>query len=58
VHASNERAVHAYRAAGFVEEGRMRQHVWSDGAYDDVVYMGVLREEWEAKTQTDTETLM
>jgi RimJ/RimL family protein N-acetyltransferase len=49
VHASNERAIHAYRAAGFIEEGRMRRHAWSNGAYDDVVYMGVLREEWEAR---------
>jgi RimJ/RimL family protein N-acetyltransferase len=47
VHAANVRAIHAYRAAGFVEEGRLRQHVWSNGRYDDVVYMGVLREEVE-----------
>ena len=46
VHARNERAVRAYRACGFVEEGRLRQHVWSDGAYDDLIYMGVLRDEW------------
>jgi len=51
VHAKNERAIRAYRACGFVEEGRFRQHVWSDGAYDDVVQMGVLREEWEASAE-------
>lgn len=45
VHARNERAIRAYRACGFVEEGRLRQHVWSDGAYDDLLYMGVLRDE-------------
>lgn len=45
--AKNERAIRAYRACGFVEEGRQRQHVWSDGAYDDLVLMGILREEWE-----------
>jgi RimJ/RimL family protein N-acetyltransferase len=49
VHAANERAIRAYRAAGLVEEGRLRQHVWSNGQYDDVVYMAVFREEWEAK---------
>jgi RimJ/RimL family protein N-acetyltransferase len=49
VHAANERAIHAYRAAGFVEEGRLRRHVWSNGQYDDAVYMGVLRDEWEAR---------
>ena len=43
VHARNERAIGAYRACGFVEEGRLREHVWSDGAYDDLVVMGVLR---------------
>lgn len=48
VHARNERAIRAYRACGFVEEGRLRQHVWSNGAYDDVVQMGILREEWKA----------
>jgi RimJ/RimL family protein N-acetyltransferase len=45
VHAANERAIRAYRAAGFREEGRLREHAWSNGRYDDVVYMGVLREE-------------
>lgn len=46
VHARNERAIRAYRAVGFVEEGRLRRHIWSDGRYDDLIYMGVLREEW------------
>jgi RimJ/RimL family protein N-acetyltransferase len=49
VHAANERAIRAYRAVGFVEEGRLRRHVWSDGRYDDAVYMGMLKEEWEAR---------
>ena len=39
----NERAIRAYRACGFVEEGRLREHVWSNGAYDDLVYMAVTR---------------
>lgn len=43
VHGRNERAIRAYRACGFAEEGRLRQHVWSDGAYDDLVLMGILR---------------
>jgi len=46
VHATNERAIRAYRACGFVEEGRQRAQVWSNGAYDDLVLMGILREEW------------
>jgi len=43
----NERAIRAYRACGFVEEGRLRDHVWSAGAYYDLVLMGILRDEWE-----------
>ncbi len=44
--ADNARAIRAYRTCGFVEEGRLRQHAWHDGAYKDVVVMGVLRAEW------------
>lgn len=44
--ATNERAVRAYRAAGFVEEGRLREHAWIDGRYVDMVRMAVLRSEW------------
>lgn len=47
VHAINERAVRAYRACGFVEEGRLRQHAWGNGQYADVVQMGILRGDWE-----------
>ena len=43
VHGRNERAMRAYQACGFVEEGRLRQHVWSDGSYDDLVVMGILK---------------
>ena len=46
VHAKNERAYKAYQAVGFVQEGRLRQQVWSDGAYDDLIQMGILRSEW------------
>jgi RimJ/RimL family protein N-acetyltransferase len=48
VHARNERGRRAYAAVGFAEEGRLRRHVYSDGAYDDLVFMGLLREEWAA----------
>ena len=29
----NERAIRAYRSAGFIEEGRLRAQTWHDGAY-------------------------
>jgi RimJ/RimL family protein N-acetyltransferase len=47
VNSTNQRAIRAYLACGFVEEGRLRQHVWSDGHYIDLIQMGILRNEWE-----------
>jgi RimJ/RimL family protein N-acetyltransferase len=46
VNGTNERAIRVYAACGFVEEGRLREQVWSDGAYIDLIYMGILRDEW------------
>ena len=45
VHADNERGIRAYRSCGFVEEGRMREHVWLAGRYVDNVIMGIMRED-------------
>jgi RimJ/RimL family protein N-acetyltransferase len=45
-HAENERAMRCYKACGFVEEGRLRQHVYLRGHYVDRVVMGILREEF------------
>lgn len=47
--ADDERAVGAYRSAGFVEEGRLREHSWFDGAYHDALVMGILRGEWQER---------
>jgi RimJ/RimL family protein N-acetyltransferase len=44
--ATNEAAIRCYAAAGFVEEGRLREHAWVGGAYVDMVRMAVLRSEW------------
>ena len=46
--AVNERALRSYRACGFIEEGRLRQHVFYNGQYFDEIKMGLLRTEWEA----------
>jgi len=43
--ASNAGAIRAYEKAGFVVEGRQRQHAWVRGAYEDSVLMGILRSE-------------
>jgi RimJ/RimL family protein N-acetyltransferase len=44
--ADDERAIGAYRKAGFGDEGRLRSHVWYDGARRDELVMSVLRDEW------------
>ena len=43
--ASNTAAIRAYEKAGFVVEGRQRQHAWVRGSYEDIVLMGILRSE-------------
>ncbi len=43
---SNVAAIRAYEKAGFVIEGRQRQHAWVRGGYEDIVRMGILRSEW------------
>jgi RimJ/RimL family protein N-acetyltransferase len=44
VFATNHRAIRAYEKAGFVREGTLRRAAHIDGAYVDVVVMGLLRE--------------
>jgi RimJ/RimL family protein N-acetyltransferase len=46
--ASNLPAIRAYERAGFVTEGRQREHAWVRGRYEDIVIMGVMRSDWEA----------
>ncbi|HUR14746.1 MAG TPA: GNAT family protein [Mycobacteriales bacterium] len=41
--ASNAAALRAYEKAGFVVEGRLREHAWVRGGYEDIVLMGILR---------------
>ena len=47
VYENNHRAIRAYEKAGFVEEGRLRQMIYQDGQYLDVIFMSVLRTEWQ-----------
>jgi RimJ/RimL family protein N-acetyltransferase len=42
----NSRAIKSYEKAGFVVEGRVRQEMAREGRRWDVLYMGILREEW------------
>jgi RimJ/RimL family protein N-acetyltransferase len=44
-HSQNERAIRCYLACGFIEEGRLRHHLWLKDQYVDRVIMGILRQE-------------
>jgi RimJ/RimL family protein N-acetyltransferase len=57
----NQRAIRCYEKVGFVIEGRMRGRVNRDGRRWDMIYMGILSDEWarisseiEAGRQADT----
>ncbi len=43
----NDRAIRSYQKCGFVREGVMRQELFRNGRYHDIVAMGILRDEWE-----------
>jgi RimJ/RimL family protein N-acetyltransferase len=43
----NPRAQACYRRCGFVQEGVQRQGHFFQGRYHDVIWMGILREEWQ-----------
>ena len=45
----NQRAYLSYIKCGFKEEGRMRQWMQRGGERFDLIFMGILREEWEAR---------
>lgn len=47
VYAYNERAIRAYEKAGYVLEGRLRDAIYRDGEYHDILLMSVLRSEWQ-----------
>lgn len=45
----NPRAMRSYEKAGFSYEGRARQFLHRDGQRYDLIFMGILREEWQAR---------
>ena len=51
VYEHNERALAVYRRVGFKDEGRLRQHSYRHGSYRDMLFMGILRSEWEQSTE-------
>jgi RimJ/RimL family protein N-acetyltransferase len=46
VFAFNEVAIAAYRKIGFLEEGRLRDAIYRDGAYHDAILMSILAPNW------------
>jgi RimJ/RimL family protein N-acetyltransferase len=44
----NPRAIRSYEKAGFTLEGHLRKALYRDGSRADIVFMGILREEWQA----------
>ena len=46
LHEYNARALRSYEKCGFRLEGRTRQEVMREGRRTDVLWMGILREEW------------
>jgi RimJ/RimL family protein N-acetyltransferase len=51
VYEDNQRAIRAYEKAGFKDEGRLRQMIYKDGDYLDVIFMSVLHTEWQENDQ-------
>ena len=47
VNEMNERAVRCYRQVGFVQEGLLRDAIYTYGRYYNAVRMSILRPEWE-----------
>lgn len=45
----NPRAIRSYEKAGFHHEGRARQFLNRDGRRWDLIFMGILRDEWLAQ---------
>jgi RimJ/RimL family protein N-acetyltransferase len=43
----NSRAIRSYEKVGFVIEGRARQFLNRDGRRYDMIFMGILRDEWK-----------
>lgn len=47
----NPRAIRSYEKAGFLYEGRLRGYLHRYGRRWDLIYMGILKEEWEKESQ-------
>ena len=46
----NERAIRSYTKSGLVEEGRLREAFYREGAFHDIVLMGITEEEFRLRS--------
>jgi RimJ/RimL family protein N-acetyltransferase len=44
---NNHRAIRVYEKVGFVHEGRFRQAEFKEGEYVDILFLSILRSEWQ-----------
>ncbi len=44
---SNDASQRVWEKLGFTDEGRLRNHVFRDGSYEEVFVYGLLKEEWK-----------
>ncbi|KAE9398100.1 acyl-CoA N-acyltransferase [Gymnopus androsaceus JB14] len=51
VFGNNTAAIRVYNKVGFIQEGVQRKANWGDGKWQDVIWMAVLDEDWEASKQ-------
>lgn len=56
VYEDNPRAIRCYEKAGFVHEGRLRAARFFEGKYFDILIMGILEAEWDARKKLNEQT--
>ena len=50
--ADNERAVRSFEKCGFRKEGLGKEATYAGGAFRDILHMGLLKSEWDARKRT------
>ncbi|GAF21966.1 MULTISPECIES: GNAT family N-acetyltransferase [Shouchella] len=47
VFSTNEKAIHLYKKVGFVQEGRIKEAVFRNGGWIDIIHMGLLQTHYQ-----------
>lgn len=55
VRVDNDAAIKIYKKCGFKQEGLLRSHLFRGGRYMDVIYMGLLRQEFFEDAENNNE---